>query len=257
MKQIIALAFLLLCFALTTAGQRRKSSRRPTQTVAPVHKTTPAPPPIVGAAVSIATRNGEQITGQVLEVSPYRVRVKQGQLESTVPFESIASIRFGDAPLPPVVTAAPQPNSQSPDFIADATSLMNLFQGMDSATQAGTEYGDYGRRLGELRRATERFISKFAGSDNQTETKIALLFSAAVDDYSRARTIWTLRLGQGATATVAATDSPAVADAVELYPDLAQLGPRNKLPADKLVAGLWKQASLKIVRSRRMLEQAR
>ncbi len=130
---------------------------------------------------------------------------------------------------------------------------------MDSATQSGTEYSDYGRRLVELRRATERFVSKYAGSDDQTETKLAALVSAAADDYSRARTIWTLRLGQGAgaTVTVTVTDSPAVADAVELYPELAQPGTRNKLPADKLVAGLWKQASRKIGQGRRILEHAR
>jgi len=256
MKQITAIAFLFLCFASTTIGQRRKTTRRPTQSAPVAHKPTPAPSPIVGAAVSIATKNGEQITGQVLEVSPYKVRVKQGELESTVPLETIASMSFGDAPAP-TVAAPPQPAGHSPDFNSDATSLIALFQGMDSATQAGTEYGDYGRRLGELRRATERFISKFSASDNQAETKTALLLSAAVDDYTRARTIWTLRLGQGAGATVAVTDSPAVADAVDLYPELAQLGPRNKLPADKLVAGLWKQASLKIGRSRRILEPAK
>jgi hypothetical protein len=210
----------------------------------------------LGAQVSIATRTGEQITGQVLELTAYKVRVKQGELESTVPLESIASIRFGDAPpLSPSVPA--QPVGHSPDFNRDAESVLAMFQSIDAATQSGAEYGDYGRRLVDLRRAVERFVSKYVASDDQVETKLALLLAAAVDDYSRARTVWTLRLGQGAAPTVAVADSPAVADAVEFYPDLAQLGSRNKLPADKLIAGLWKQASAKISRGRQILEHGR
>src|SRR5215510_3650073 len=133
MKQITALAILFLCLVSTSVSQRRKSTHRPTQPAPAPHKAAPAPPPIVGAPVSIATKNGEQIAGQVLEVSPYKVRVKQGELESTVPLESIASMVFGEAP-PPVVAAPPPSAGHNPDFSSDATSLMALFQGMDSAT---------------------------------------------------------------------------------------------------------------------------
>jgi hypothetical protein len=209
----------------------------------------------VGAQISIATKSGEQITGQVLEFSAYTVRVKQGDLESTVPLESVSSMRFGDAP--PAAAAPPKLSGHGPDFVRDSGSLMALFQAMDSATQSGTEYSDYGTRLVELRRATERFVGKYAGSEDQTENRLAALFSATLDDYSWARTIWALRLGQGPAATIAAGDLPAVADALELYPDLAKLGPKNKLPADKLIAAIWKQASVKVAGCKRILEPAR
>jgi hypothetical protein len=255
MKHTIALIAILLFLSSVAAGQKRNAKRQAGSSSTGRSKTAPVTPPIVGAQVNIATKSGEQITGQVLEFGAYTVRVKQGELESTVPVESIASMRFGDAPAAAAV--APPPPGHGPDFGQDSESLLALFQAMDSVTQSGTEYSDYGRRLVELRRATERFVSKYAGSEDQNEARAAALFSAALDDYSWARTIWTLRLGEGPTATIAAADSPAAADAVELYPDLAKLGPRNRLPADKLVAGLWKQASVKIMGCRRILEQTR
>lgn len=254
MKHTISLIAIFLFLTSSAASQKRKATSRGGSSPAGKSKPAPATPPIVGAQISIATKSGEQITGQVLEFGAYNVRVKQGDLESTVPLESVALMKFGDAP---AAAAAPQPAGHGPDFGQDSGSVMALFQAMDSATQSGTEYSDYGRRLGELRRATERFVSKYAGSEDQTEARTAALFSAALDDYSWARTIWTLRLGQGPGATIAAADSPAATDAVELYPELAKLGPRNRLPADKLVAGLWKQASVKISGCRRILEQAR
>ena len=247
----------ILCFATTICGQARKKTTRgaPPRT-SQQRKTPPAPPPITGAQVAISTKAGEQIIGQVLEIGAYKIRVKQGDLESTVPLESISSITFGDVVAPVQPSPAPLA-AHSPNFSRDAGSVIALLQAMDSATASGTEYGDYSRQLAELRRATERFVNKYANSDDPLETKMAVLLSAAADDYSRARTIWTLKLGQGAGATVAVSDSPAVADAVELYPDLAQLGSRNKLPADKLVAGLWKHAALQAGRARGILEQAR
>jgi hypothetical protein len=257
MKKTIAYTTVILCLATTILGQtRKKPTRQPPPRASQQHKTTPVPPPIIGAQVSISTKTGEQITGQVLEMGAYKVRVRQGDLESTVPLESISSIRFGDASAPAQAAPAP-PASRSPNFTRDADSVIALLQAMDSATTSGTEYGDYGRQLAELRRATERFVNKYAGSDDPVETKMAALFSAAADDYSRARTIWTLKLGQGTGSTVAVSDSPAVADAVELYPDLAQLGSRNKLPADKLVAGLWQHAALQAGRAKKILDEAR
>jgi hypothetical protein len=257
MKKTIACTIAFLCLATTVFGQtRKKNTRRPAPRTTQQRKTMPPPPPIVGAQVNISTKIGEQITGQVLEIGAYKIRVKQGDLESTVPFESIGSITFGDAPAPAQPSQA-APTGRNPNFNRDAESVMALLQAMDAATTSGTEYGDYGRQLTELKRATERFVNKYAGSDDPVETKMAALFSAVADDYSRARTVWTLKLGQGAAATVAVSDSPAVADALELYPDLAQLGSKNRLPADKLVAGLWKHAALQVGRARRILEQAR
>jgi hypothetical protein len=255
MKHTIALVASLVFLTSISAGQKRKSARQTGSGTVGKSKPAPAIPPVVGAQISIATKSGEQITGQVLEFNAYTVRVKQGDLESTVPLESVVSMRFGDAPA--AASGPPQPSGHGPDFARDSGSLMALFQSMDSATESGTEYSDYGTRLVELRRATERFVGKYAGSEDQIESRLAALFSAALDDYSWARTIWTLRLGQGPAATIAAADSPAVSDALELYPDLAKLGPRNKLPADKLVAALWKQASVKVAGCRRIVESAR
>jgi len=256
MKQTIALTVFVFCMASTTAGQRRTTKGASKSGNPQTHKTAPAPAPIIGAQVTVTTKAGEQIAGQVLEIGGYSVRVKQGDLESKVPLESIAVMRFGDAP-EPAPAPAPAARGVGADFARDAQSVIASCQAMDAATQSGTEYSDYGRRLVDLRRGIERFVGKYAGSEDVTESRLAALFSAALDDYTWGRTIWTLRLGQGPGATLAASDSPAVEDALELYPDLAQLGPRTKLPADKLVAGLWKQASLKVGRCRRILGEVR
>lgn len=255
MKYIIALTSIFLCLTYAGASQRRKPPDRAKSTAARPRAAAPAIPPIIGTPVTIVTKTGEQISGQVSDFGSINVRVRQGDLESTVPVESIATLRFGATPVAPA--AAPASGGHSPEFGKDAESVLASFQAMDSATQSGTDYSDYGRRLIELRRTTERFVGKYAGSEDQTETRLAALLSAALGDYSWARTIWTLRLGQGPAATVGVADSPALTDILELYPDLIQLGPRNKLPADRLVASLWKQGSLKIGRGRRLLEQGR
>ncbi|HKF57659.1 MAG TPA: hypothetical protein VKJ45_19535, partial [Blastocatellia bacterium] len=122
MKKTLAYTTVILCLATTIIGQtRKKTTRQPPPRAPQQHKTTP-PPPITGAQVAISTKTGEQITGQVLEMGAYKVRVKQGDLESTVPLESISSIRFGDATSAAQASPAP-PASHSPNFNRDADSV--------------------------------------------------------------------------------------------------------------------------------------
>ena len=88
---------------------------------------------------------------------------------------------------------------------------------------------------------------KYGASEDAVEQRGAALAAAALTDYTWARTIWTLKFGYSGNTTVFETDSPAVGDALSLYPELRQTAASaNKFSADKLINGLWKKAAEKV-----------
>jgi hypothetical protein len=77
-------------------------------------------------------------------------------------------------------------------------------------------------------------------------------------DYTWARAIWTLRLNRSGDTTAFDTDTPALADALALYPDLRTLAAvGNKFSVDKVVSNLWKKAAEKIDRARALTPDAK
>jgi hypothetical protein len=211
---------------------------------------------VLGSNVIITTTEGDQISGSLLGLTAYSARVKSSGLESTVALEKVSSILFGRTEPAP----APQQQQRSrrhPDFGRDAGAAAAALAEVSALTRTETNYTDYGQLLTEVRRKTERYVTKYAASEDSGEARAAALIAAALADYTWARTIWALKLGYAQHPEVDEQDAPAVGDALAVYPDLltsAASGP--KFSADKLVAGLWKHAEGKIDRIR-ALSQAR
>jgi hypothetical protein len=254
MRSLIAVIVISLSAGLAAASQKQKP--RPPQTRPRTTGNTTGTltkPRILGSTVVIVTKNGDRITGEVLDLSAFSVRLRADNLESTIALDTIASISFSGA--------APQPSrGDQPigpvraDFARDAEVALGFFQTMTASLRPGVDYTEYGRQLSELRRAGERLISKYSATDNAAEARVVSLIAGALTDYTWARTIWTLKFGRSSDGTISESDSPVVTDAVALYPDLrTQAASGNRLSTEKLLAGIWGKASEKQDRVRTLI----
>ena len=254
MRTLIAVIAMSLCAgtAAEAQKQKKKPSPRP-RNPAPTSSATQTRPRIIGATAVIITKNGDRISGEVLELTAYSVRLRADSLESTIALDTIASLSFGGAVVPS------SRGDQSvvmvrPEFARDAETALGFFQTMTSSLKPGVDYTEYGRQLTELRRAGERFISKYSSTDNSAEARVVSLMAGALTDYTWARNIWTLKFGRVSDGLIAETDSPVVADAVALYPDLRTAAATgNKLSAEKLLSGIWGKAFDKQDRARALI----
>jgi hypothetical protein len=258
MRSLIAVIVITLCAGTAAEAQKRKKktparSRASSQPSA----ATLTKPRIIGSTVVIITKNGDRITGEVLDLTAYSVRLKADNLESTIALDTIASLSFGGAAAP--TARADQPvGPVRADFARDAEAALGFFQTMASSLKPGVDYTEYGRQLSELRRAGERLIAKYSSTDNPAEARVVSLMAGALTDYTWARTIWTLKFGRSGDGTIAETDSPVVADAVALYPDLRALAAAgNRLSVEKLLSGIWRKASEKQDRARVLISSSR
>jgi hypothetical protein len=144
------------------------------------------------------------------------------------------------------------------DFARDAEAALGFFQTLASSLKPGVDYTEYGRQLIELRRAGERFVTKYSSTENPAEARVVSLIAGTMTDYTWARTIWTLKFGRSSDGTVAETDAPVVADTLVLYPDLRALAAAgNRLSVEKLLAGIWRKASEKQDRARMLIASSR
>jgi hypothetical protein len=232
-------------------GQKRKKPRAPARSHSAAARTEPSSsgPRMVGSTVVIITKNDDRIVGTLVDLTAYSVRIKADNLESTISLDRIASLSFGNSgnASRPAQTSAPV----SSDFARAATPVSSAFQNIANQLQQGTEFNEYGRLLTDLRRRGEQFINRYGASENATEARVVALLSAALTDYTWARTIWTLRLNRSGDTTAFDTDTPALADALALYPDLrASAAVGNKFSVDKVVSALWKKAADKTDRAR-------
>lgn len=251
MKLVICGLLLSLSLASSAQAQKRKTpkSRQPARP-RQVETRTPVAR-IIGSPITVSTRNGGQVSGTVLGLDASSIRVRTtNNLDSVIPMETIASISFKPASGP-----AQQPKEHGarlrPNFTQDVGTISTAFRSIAATTQSGVDYADYGRHLTELRRTIEKYVCKYAASEESTESRVAALAAGALLDYTWARTIWTLKLGYSASPDVTEADSPTVADALSLYPELrVSAASGAKFTVDKLVAGLWKQASAKTDRLR-------
>lgn len=262
MKMIPLLLMILICAGPDATAQKRKN-----QPPAPRSRTTPRErasaqpgtnaPRMIGSTVVITTKNDDRITGTLLDLSAYSIRIRADRLESTIALDTIASISFGASSVAGQRAAQPVAPVR-PEFAREAEGAVSAFQSVASQLRTGADYTEYGRQLGELRRTAERFIDKNSVSDNQAEARVVALLAGSLTDYTWARTIWTLKFGRSGDGSVYDTDSPAIADALALYPDLrAATATGNKYSVDKLVSGLWKKAEEKTERARAALSPGR
>ncbi len=250
MKKIASLIILTLLTAQSAEAQRRKKPpvRRPAVREAP----KPVGARIIGTTVTVVTKNDDRITGTLLDLTAYSVKLRADNLESVHALDTLASISFGSTAAQGQRNASQPPQ---PNFVKDAQDVLNLFQSITSKTRTGTDYLEYGGQLTELRRQTERFVSRHSASENATETRLVSLLSAALTDFTWARTIWTFKFSRTGTGLVAENDSPVVGDALEMYPDLRQsAASQDRFLVDKLVAGIWKRAGDKVDRARLLVQ---
>jgi hypothetical protein len=252
-KAILLLILLSLAAGTAVNAQKNKKPRpRPSGKVTAKSPATAAPTataPIIGSTVTILTKGGEQLTGEIVDLSAYSVRLKSDNLESAIPFDSIAAISFASAKALEPKSAIHPVGDQ---FIKDLHPVLEAFQTMTDETRTGSSYTDYDRQLIQLRRTADRFVQKFSATENPGEGRILSLLAGAIIDYNSARTIWTLKIGTDGTLS---DSEMMVSDVLTLYPDLrtsSVVG--NRFNADKLVGGLWKKASEKVERVRLLLK---
>lgn len=258
MKPIILSLILLSLFS--TAGAQKRKKAPPKQKPSAHKPSAPAnsgPPRIIGSKVFIETRNGDQISGELLDLTAYSVRLRSDNLESTIALDTISQLSF-DAPVSSRPARVEQSSPARGEFLRDAEVMLSQFSALASVLKSGSDYTEYGRQLGELRRSAERFITKYSSGDNAGEARILSLTAGALTDYTWARTIWTLKFGRSSDGSVSESDSPLLSDAVALYPDLRSLAASgNKLSVDKLVGGLWRKAADKMDRARALASSTR
>lgn len=250
-KKIILLLIFSLSFCAFAQGQKGKKPRR-TSTSKTTSKTEPvktaAPTaPVIGSTVNIKTVGGDRISGELLDLTAFSVRLRSNNLESVIPFESISTISFGGAKAADSISV----QAVSEYFSRDLVASLNAFQTMANETKTGSSYTDFDRQLIQLRRVADKFVQKYSATENPTESRIVALLSGAIIDYNSARTVWTLKIGSDGTLS---DSEPIVADMLALYADLrATTVVGNRYNADKLVGGLWKKASEKIERIRGLI----
>ncbi|HEY7911619.1 MAG TPA: hypothetical protein VIG62_06870 [Blastocatellia bacterium] len=248
------IATLSLC-GMAEAQKRKpsKSTTRPRTATRPA-ETKPAAR-IIGSPVVIVTKTGDKINGALLDITAYSVRIRTGNLESVHALDTIESLTFGNTP-----AASPKPTivQVSPEFLNEAKPALNSFQSTARELSGGVDYTEYGRLITELRRGADRFISKYSATDNPAEARAVALLAGALNDYTWARTIWTLKFGRSGDGMVEATESPSIADTVTIYADVrAAAASGDKFSTDKLVSGLWRKAENKIGQVATALSQSR
>ncbi|MEK6302542.1 MAG: hypothetical protein AABO41_17665 [Acidobacteriota bacterium] len=250
MKPIILTLIVLSLFSAAGAQKKKKTSPKKKPVAQkpgpPVNTGTPR---VIGSKVFIETRNGDRVSGELLDLTAYSIRLRSENLESTIALDTIAQLSFG-AP----VSSRPARVEQSlarGEFLRDAEVMLSQFSALASILKSGSDYTEYGRQLGELRRSAERFITKYSSGDNASEARVLSLTAGALTDYTWARTIWTLKFGRSSDGTVTESDSPLLGDVLALYPDLRTAAVSgNKLSVDKVVGGLWRKAADKMDRVR-------
>lgn len=253
MKSIIASLIIALSFSVLSGAQTRK--KKPARSRAANSQppaATVSKPRIFGSTVSIVTKNGDRITGELLDLTAYSVRFRADNLESTLALDTIASLSFGGSAPGAKVNQPVDPVRA--EFARDAEAPLGFFQNLAASLKPGVDYNEYVRLVTELRRASERFVGRYSSTENATEARVVSLLAGALTDYSWARTIWTLKFGRSGDGTIAETDSPMVSDALALYPDLrASAASGNRLSTEKLLAGIWRKASEKVDRARTLV----
>lgn len=255
MKFIITILVVALFTGAATEAQKRRQKPR-SRATSSQPAATATKPPIIGTSISIITRNGDRITGELLDLTAYSVRFRADNLESALALDTIASLSFSGATAPG--GRADQPGPVRADFAKDAEMTLGFFQSLASSLKPGIDYTEYVRQLSEPRRAGERFIAKYSSTDNPAEARVVSLIAAALTDYSWARIIWTLKFGRSSDGTIAENTDAVVTDTLAVYPDLrAAAAAGTRLSAEKLLAGVWRKAFEKQDRVRTLIAPPR
>ena len=131
MKHIAALILIAMILAGDAPAQKRKPTR--TKKAAPkkaAPEEKPAAPPMLGAGVVVVTRNGDQITGALVELTAYSVKIKVDNLESAVSLDTVSTISFGGATPP---KGQPPGGHPAAGFGRDTETILAAFQSLGAS----------------------------------------------------------------------------------------------------------------------------
>src|SRR5215472_3245339 len=159
MKSILILLMFSLCAPPGGEAQKRKRTpSRPKSTAKKSNSDAGAPPTVAGTPVTVTSRDGNKVSGQLVALNDSAVKVKTGDQESSILLTTVSSLSFGESASEPAQQAAA---SRHPDFAKDLANVLSGFQGMLGEAKTTPDYTEYGGQLVELRRRAERFINKY------------------------------------------------------------------------------------------------
>src|SRR5215831_19047186 len=120
MKTVIAILLVVIFLGATTNAQKRKkpASRRRSAASKPTEAET-SKPAVIGSIITIISKNGDRLTGELLGLSAYSIRIKADNLASTIALDTIASLSFGDG-APPSARVDKPAGPVRTDFARDA-----------------------------------------------------------------------------------------------------------------------------------------
>src|ERR1044072_5117090 len=98
MRKACAVVIIALLMNAAAVGQKRKKGGAPARSRSTAARSEPAAsgPRMVGTPVVIITRNDDRITGTLVDLTAYSIRIKADNLESTVSLDRNPSLPAGD-----------------------------------------------------------------------------------------------------------------------------------------------------------------
>src|SRR5262245_59522092 len=128
MRTFVAFLAIALCATANAQPQKKKKAvARPRPAANQPSTAQPTKPRIIGSTVVIVTKNGDPISGEVLDLTAYSVRLKADNLESTIALDTVASLSFGGAAVPVSRPESPSGTVRA-DFARDTDSVLGIFQ---------------------------------------------------------------------------------------------------------------------------------
>jgi len=260
MKRVVAVLIASLVLINPVEAQKKKRpapKARPKSAQRPATQKTPASAArSIGAHVQIVTRNGDRLSGELLDLNAYSIKIRSEKLESSIPLDSVASLSFGDGSSDGgSQQTAGQPSA---DFSRDAAFVLRQFGTVASNLKSGIDYGEFKQQAADLRRSVDRIVVRYAGTESVAELRVLSLLIAGSTDYDWSRSIWTLKFGRSSDGLAYDAESPELAAALSAYADLKTAASSgSKYAVEKVISGLWQKAAEKAERARSMIATSR
>jgi|SRR5262249_7018989 len=267
MKRVIAviIATLFLGIFLVDAQTKAQTKKKPAPKGKPKagahtasQKPAAGPPRLIGTHVEVVTRNGDRLSGDLVDLSAYSIKIRSDKLDSSLPLDSIASVYFGEVSIGGGGRQSQSSPPLSTDFSHDAAFALRQFQTVATNLKSGIDYSDFKQQVADLRRTVDRIIVRYAGTESVAELRVLSLLIAGETDYDWSRAIWTLKFGRSSDGLAYDAESPELSAALTTYSDLKAIAASgNKYTVEKVIAGLWQKATEKADRARALIGPAR
>src|SRR5215468_7381405 len=98
MKSILILLMFSLCATPAAAAQKRKRTPPRSKTMAKKSESdAAAAPTVAGSPVTVLTKDGNKVSGQVIALDASAIKVKSADQESSIPLTTVSSLSFGES----------------------------------------------------------------------------------------------------------------------------------------------------------------